>query len=221
MTRRLLVVIMAVVALLGVGVAAFLYNGAAEKQNANAPVLDESALVRARSPVLGPESAPVTIVEFFDPACGACREIHPTVKRILAAFPDQVRVVLRYAAFNEGSDEVIRILETARLQGVFDWVLEELLETQSSWVTPGGPDLAKAWEAAHAAGLDVREAREKAMMPEITAVLTQDMVDVRAVGITQVPTFFVNGKPLPSFGAQQLYELVEREVGAIPGSPNR
>jgi protein-disulfide isomerase len=41
-------------------------------------------LIRSYSPIIGPEEAPVTIVEFFDPACEACRAFHPIVKDILA-----------------------------------------------------------------------------------------------------------------------------------------
>ena len=43
-----------------------------------APELAE-ALTRPYSPVLGPAEAPVTIVEFFDPACEACRAFHRLV----------------------------------------------------------------------------------------------------------------------------------------------
>ena len=34
-------------------------------------------LIRADSPALGPANANVTIVEFFDPECEACRAIEP------------------------------------------------------------------------------------------------------------------------------------------------
>ncbi|MFS8328883.1 thioredoxin domain-containing protein, partial [Vreelandella titanicae] len=33
--------------------------------------------MRSHSPILGREDAPVTIVEFFDPACEACRAFYP------------------------------------------------------------------------------------------------------------------------------------------------
>jgi protein-disulfide isomerase len=52
----------------------------------------------------------------------------------------------------------------------------------------------------------------------ITTVLETDIADMRANGINRTPTFFVNGKPLPTFGAQQLFELVRSEVGRIPAS---
>jgi protein-disulfide isomerase len=171
-------------------------------------------LVRAHSPVLGPGNAAVTIVEFFDPACEACRAFYPIVKQITEAFSGQVRVVLRYTLFHKGSDQVVRILETARRQGVFEPVLEAVLATQAAWAAHDAPDPEKAWEAAGAAGLDVAKAREEMLRPDITAVLEQDMADVRAIGISKTPTFYVNGKPLPSFGPQQLYDLVAGEVQA-------
>lgn len=81
------------------------------------PSVERSALVRPHSPVIGPAGAPVTIVEFFDPSCEACRAFHPIVKQILAKFPSDVRLVLRYTPFHKGSDEAVRILEASRAQG--------------------------------------------------------------------------------------------------------
>ena len=52
------------------------------------------------SPVFGSANAPVTVVEFFDPSCEACRAFYPYVKQILAENPNDVRLVLRYVLFH-------------------------------------------------------------------------------------------------------------------------
>ena len=85
-------------------------------------------LVRMHSPVIGPREAPVTIVEFFDPACETCRAFYPIVKQIMAQHPDKVRLALRYAPFHHGSDQVVKLIEAARKQGLYTPVLEALLQ---------------------------------------------------------------------------------------------
>lgn len=172
-------------------------------------------LIRNHAPILGPAIAPVTIVEFFDPSCETCRAFHPVLKEILSDFEGEVRVVMRYATLHEGSDEAVRILETARLQGKFEPVLEILLGAQGLWAKHGAPDIEIAWELAGQAGLDVAKAKEKRTAPEIESILRQDDADRRAVGVTKTPTFFVNGKPLIEFGKQQLYDLVSSEIDAL------
>lgn len=119
---------------------------------------------------------------------------------------------MRYAALHEGSDEVVRIIEASRLQYKFTPVLEALLARQPEWAVHGAPDLEKAWEIAGTAGLDLTRARADARSPEIEEVLKLDSEDVAKVGLEGTPTFFVNGKPLETFGPQQLYDLVTREV---------
>src|SRR3546814_17950436 len=114
----------------------------------------------------------------------------------METFPGQVRVVLRYATFHEGSDEAARILELARLQGVFQPVLEKILEAQPEWARHGTPDLSKAWDAARAAGLEDESPRPKLVLPELSAALSQDSSDVRGARNTPPQPFFVKRKPL-------------------------
>ena len=99
----------------------------AEALAAATPTADQALLIREYSPSFGPADAPVTLVEFFDPSCEACRAYHPVVQEIRRQFPTQVRVVLRYTVFHEGSDEAVRILEAARMQDKFEPVLDALL----------------------------------------------------------------------------------------------
>ena len=75
-----------------------------------------SIFARPHSPVLGSDDARVTLVKFSDPACETCASFSPFVKQTMAAFPGQLKLVLRYAPFHEGSHDVVRILEAARKQ---------------------------------------------------------------------------------------------------------
>jgi protein-disulfide isomerase len=172
----------------------------------------ESALFRSHSPILGPASAKVTVTEFFDPLCETCREFFPLVEEIIADHQGQVRVVLRYATFHPGSEEAVGILEAARRQDKFEVVLTVLLEKQGEWADHKAPNLARAWEIAGEAGLDLVKAKQDALLPEVGRIIQQDMADVKSAEVTQTPAFFVNGKPLVSFGKQELYDMVQQEV---------
>ena len=181
------------------------------------PVAPElaDAMIRPYSPILGPAEAPVTIVEFFDPACEACRAFHPIVKDIMAEHGEAVRVVIRYTPFHgAASEEAIRVLEAARMQDVYVPVLEAVLREQPRWASHGAPAPGLILQIAATAGLDAEAARTQMLAPGVVAILNQDRADVEAVGIRQTPTFFVNGKPLDPFGEAELRRLVAAEVAA-------
>lgn len=216
MNRRAIVVLTGVSALaLFSGATVFHQNEQAKRARAVAASRTE-ALVRDHSPIIGPASAPVTIVEFFDPSCEACRAFYPPLKQILALFPNDARLVIRYAAFHEGSDQAVKILEAARLQGKFEPVLAALLEFQPEWADHDKPDLEKAWARSKDAGLDIERGRRDAARPEFQTTLEKDAVDVKALEVSRTPTFFVNGQPLTEFGPRPLYEMVKREVEKAP-----
>ena len=181
------------------------------------PVAPElaDAMIRPYSPILGPAEAPVTIVEFFDPACEACRAFHPIVKDIMSEHGDAVRVVIRYTPFHgAASEEAIRVLEAARMQDVYVPVLEAVLREQPRWASHGAPAPGLILQIAATAGLDAEAARTQMMAPDVVAILNQDRADVETVGIRQTPTFFVNDKPLDPFGEAELRRLVAAEVAA-------
>jgi protein-disulfide isomerase len=50
--------------------------------------------------------------------------------------------------------------------------------------------------------------------PAIAARMERDFADARALGVTQTPEYFVNGRPLPSFGLDELRALVKDELRA-------
>ncbi len=94
---------------------------------------DPSLLVRPGAPSLGPAGAKVTLVEFLDPACETCAVFYPEVKKMLAANPDRLRLVVRHVPFHDGSEAVVRMLEAARLQDRYWQALEALFAAQDKW----------------------------------------------------------------------------------------
>ncbi len=48
--------------------------------------------------------------------------------------------------------------------------------------------------------------------PEIAKIIAQDMADVRALNVQKTPGYFVNGKPLQTFGYRQLQHLIQTEL---------
>ena len=216
MNRRTLLIGASALGLVAFGGGAMLLTrrreAEAQAAAAVAPAVDEALLIRPHSPILGPTDARITLVEFFDPSCEACRAYHPVIKEILRLFPDQVRVVLRYTLFHEGSDEAARILEVARMQGKFEQVLDALLEKQPTWALHDGPQMDVAWRVAGAVGLDLQKAETDKLFPGITGTINQEMADVEALGIRQTPTFFLQGKKLEITSAEQFVEAVRLAV---------
>ena len=157
--RKYIIALVLGVALAAFAVGASLYQSHVTSNQEQHAAGQSERLVRMHSPVIGPREAPVTIVELFDPACETCRAFYPVVKDLMQRYPSQVRLVIRYAPFHQGSGEVVKLLESARLQDRYLVVLESLLAAQPQWADHGSPNLALAYSAAEQAGLDMARAR--------------------------------------------------------------
>jgi protein-disulfide isomerase len=212
MKQKTLFTVAVVLLMLGFIVAALIYNVEKEEQDGQAVAANNPALVRMHSPALGRADAPVVIVEFLDPACETCAAFYPLVKQMLAANPDKIRLVLRYAPFHKGSDQVVAALEAARKQGKFWPALEGLLAAQSDWTRNHAVQVERIWPHLEKAGVDLQQLRKDMTAPEITSVIEQDLLDAQTLKVSKTPDFFVNGRALPSFGFEQLKGLVDEAL---------
>jgi len=173
-----------------------------------------STFIRDHSPTLGSDSARVYLVEFMDPACETCAAFSPFVKQMLGAFPGQIKLVLRYAPFHQGADYYVKILEAARKQGKYWDTLDVMYKSQPSWASHHNPQPEKIWQFLPAAGLDLERIRKDMSDPAIVKLIEQDLADAKALAVRKTPGFFVNGKPLQTFGSEQLLQLVRTEISA-------
>lgn len=173
-----------------------------------------SVFVRSHSPTLGSDDARVYLIEFFDPACEACAAFSPFVKKLMSDNPNRIKLVLRYAPFHKGSDYVVKILEASKKQGKYWETLNLLFKYQSVWASHHKPQPQKIWQFLAEAGLDIEQVRKDMNDPAILQIIQQDLNDAKTLRVSKTPGFFANGKPLVSFGYQQLQALVETELRA-------
>lgn len=188
---------------------------------AQGPAVDRKLLTRFHSPFFGDPAAKVEIVEFFDPACEACRAMYPAVKKVLQEHPGRVRLTLRYVPFHKGADEVVKLLEAARRQGKYAETLEALLNAQERWTAHHVANRNLALIAVESVGLDMARLKKDMAAPDLVRLLKQDMDDAKALKVTRTPEFFVNGKALPELGYEELRAMVAREVRAAYGNASR
>lgn len=197
-----------------------LFSGKATQPSPSAGTASLAALASEHSPTLGDPGASVHIVEFIDPACETCALMYPHVKQMLADNPGRIRLSLRHVPFHQGAEFVVRLLEASRKQDKYWQTLEALLATQARWAPHHTvqPDL--VWQEIAGVGLDADRLRADMDAPEVAERMQRDIDDARALKVTATPEYFVNGQPLPSFGLQQLQDLVNQALQSSAAPSN-
>jgi protein-disulfide isomerase len=173
---------------------------------------NQSVLEREGAPVKGPADARVTIVEFLDPACGTCRDFYPLMKQFIDQYPGKVKVMVRYAPLHPGSEQVVKMLEAAHRQGKFWQALELLFSSQDRWVINHVSQPMRARTELNSLDMDQEKLMVDMNGPEVAQAIQQDVEDGQALKVRATPEFFVNGRPMPSFGYEQLSQLVKEAV---------
>lgn len=193
-------------------VGTLLYRNEREESAQQAAAKSAAQLASEHSPLLGRPDAKVHIVEFLDPACQTCAVFYPEVKKLMAANPGRIRLSVRHVPFHQGSEHVVRILEAARSQGMYREALEAVFVHQDRWTVNHRVHPERVWPALEGLGLDLDRIRGEMNSPEIAARMDRDMADARTLNVTKTPEYFVNGRPMPRFGLEELQGLVREEL---------
>ena len=210
--RARLVGFVAAVVVVVVAAIALLYVNSQPESGGPVDADVQAALASEFAPTLGDPDARVHIVEYLDPACGTCAMFYPMVKRWMSEAPDKLRLSVRHVAFHRGADFTLKVLEASRNQDMYWETLEALLMSQRSWVTNHVVQQDRVIPAIADVGLDIDMLIADMSSAEVLERIEKDKQDAVTLQISQTPTYFVNGRPLPSFGQQQLLDLVREEL---------
>lgn len=160
---------------------------------------------------LGPADAKVTIVEFSDFQCPACRVAEVPLRRILEAYEGKIRLTFKHFPLERGhlwARPAAIASECAGRQGRFWDYHHALYDRQHEW--PG--DAADAHFARYAKELKLDAAAFEACRkdPAVDALVTAEVEEGDRAFVGATPTFFVNGRRF--VGGQMLAERGVRHL---------
>ncbi len=162
---------------------------------------------RPDDPQKGARNAPVTVVVFSDFQCPFCKNVEPTITQLLAAHPNDVRVIWKNLplAMHPQAMPAALAAEAAREQGKF-WEMHDLMFQNQGTLSPDQFDV---W--AKQLGLDVARFKAARASAATRARVEEDAQLGAKVAPQGTPTLYVNCSAV--VGAQPL-EVFQKVVAA-------
>lgn len=169
-------------------------------------IVSEKELISPDNHFLGAKNAKVILVEFSDYECPACGAVHPVIKQLLEKYKDKIRFVYRHFPLPQHSDAEIAAYasESAGNQGKFWEMHDKLFENQKNLKKEDILKYAKELK------LDLEKFQKNWESPEVKQKVTDDIAAGNKLGITQTPTFFLNGIKLDNFSVEEIEKIISR-----------
>ena len=160
--------------------------------------LEETYVVH--NPSLGPDDAPITIVEFSDYQCPYCLRFHTTVlPPLIDHYGDLVRFVYReYPVIGGQSSAAAGVAAQCAFQQGKYWEFTDLIwENQAQDAQDRLPlDNDLFVRLAETVNLDMQAFNECVISDESLTLINIDLEAGKAFNITGTPTFFIEGERL-------------------------
>lgn len=155
------------------------------------------------SPVIGNEKGEITVVEFFDFACGYCHKLAPTLMNILEKNSD-VRLVLKPLFFlSPQSQYAAKALYAAGEQGKTKEFYMNIMEN------PGQLTETKIDELAVKAGVDLEKMKADMNSAEIAKAMTDTSALAEKIRVTGVPTLVVEGNMIQTLSESDIQRAID------------
>jgi protein-disulfide isomerase len=144
-----------------------------------------------RDHIRGPDSAPVTLVEYGDYQCPYCGQAEQVIRLLLEEFGDELRYVWRHLPLNDvhaNAQMAAEATEAAGAQGAF-WPLHDRLLDEQDKLDP--EDLRRL---ADELGLDGERFWNDLRQRRFAERVGEDVASADESGVAGTPSFFINGR---------------------------
>lgn len=176
------------------------------------PPPDYVAVTNGKLPLLGNDSAKVTVVEFSDFQCPFCKKyIDETMSQLKEKYIDtgKIKFAFRHSPLtmlHPNATKASEASECANEQGNFWEYHDELFNKQDEWAGKTGDGVTTAFvELAGTVGLDTTQFQTCLENDKYADQVAADLKDAQSAQVDGTPTFFINGNRV--IGAVPLSEL--------------
>lgn len=147
---------------------------------------------------IGEGTTGVTLTEYGDFQCPACRQYFPIVQQVKAEYGDKITFQFRHfplQGIHQNALISARAAEAAGLQGKFFEMHDLLYENQNAWSQDSNPT--KIFEDfADQLGLDVDQFRNDMRSDAVNQTVQADLAEANNKGYSSTPTFEINGEKI-------------------------
>ncbi len=170
----------------------------------------------ARSPhIIGKQDAKVTLVEYSDFQCSACRVYYPIVEQIVQKYQDRISFEYRHyplTTIHGNAFAAARASEAAGKQDKFWEMYRALFESQSGWADSNNAQT--TFEGyARRLGLDTTKFKADFASSETNSVINASIIEFNKRGLTKsTPTFLLNGKKIQPQSAEDFSKLIDEQL---------
>ncbi len=174
--------------------------------------------------IKGNKNAKVTLIEFSDFQCPACKRFMPYVKKIAEKYSNDLRVVYRHfplTSIHKNAILAARASEAASKQGKF-WAMHDLLfNNQEEWAESENP-MKFFEEYAKLLSLDMEKFKQDFNSKETTRKIKTDRALAFKLQLRGTPTFFLNGQELHNLKSFEEFEQkIKEQIDKIKNKENK
>lgn len=153
----------------------------------------ETAIIEPRTIFLGAADAPVTLVEFADYETESAATVHAWIKEFLFRYEGKVKFSFRHfplRRFHQKAQKAAEAAVAAAQEGKFWEMHEMLLQNRRNLGTISLKSYAKE------IGVTNKRFLDELIIGTYAWSVQDDLDEGLRMGVSQVPTFFINGRKL-------------------------
>ena len=163
--------------------------------------------------ILGTPGAPVTLIEYSDFQCPACRAAAPVVKDLVDAYGEDIQFAYRHfplTTIHPYAQPAAEAAEAAARQGKFYEFHDLLFENQGLWSNNQHREAFMSY--AIELGLDISQFEADLSSPEVRAIVENNASSAMRSGVSGTPTFFLNGTQVQVNNYQQMELMIQNAI---------